>query len=61
MLKKILQGALIVVLLYAASGCAVAKQTARFVGEGVKLVGVACSETAKAFNHAADSITEPEK
>ena len=51
---------LIIVCIALSSGCAVVKEAGNFAGAGFKLVGVACSETAKALTHAADSVNEAE-
>ncbi len=51
---------LIIVCIALSSSCAVVKETGNFAGAGFKLVGVACSETAKALTHAANSVNEAE-
>lgn len=58
-IPAIVIGYLIIVCL-SQSGCAAVKEAGNFAGAGFKLVGVACSETAKALTHAADSVNEAE-
>lgn len=61
-MKTKLMNCLTVAVLFIAgltTGCAVAKQAGRFIGEGLKLVGTAANETGKAMQYAADSIQEP--
>ena len=50
--------AFLIIVCIALSGYAVVKEAGNFAGAGFKLVGVACSETAKALTHAADSVNE---
>ena len=52
--------AFLIIVCLAMSSCAVVKEAGNFAGAGFKLIGVACTETAKALTHAADSVNEAE-
>ncbi len=60
LITRVLEAAVILGLVWMLSGCGVVKQGLVFAGEGLKLVGVAANETAKAVSYGADSIQEPE-
>jgi len=61
LIQRLLEAVFILALVWMLAGCAVVEQSARFVGEGFKLVGTAANETGKAFGYAADSVNEPDQ
>jgi len=61
LIEKIWTGFVILGLVWLLTGCAVVKQSCRFAGEGLSLVGTAANETAKAVQYAADSVNEPKE